>query len=507
MSRYDAIVIGAGINGLIAAGILAKNGLSVCLVEAAETVGGMATMRVEEGPELAHLLYSLSPRVLADLGLETRDLGTGQEASSVALDPGGRHVVMRGDRLTWMDGTPHPDAETWAALHARVVHYAGLLRHLAEGPPPGGGQPIWTRSGFAKLLRLGRFGLGLKRMARPEMRRFLQVLLTNAYDFILDDLPDGPLAGMLAADATRGNAMGPRSPGTVLTWMYRVGHGGTVTAPTGGMSAIMERLKQAVETAGSTIRTGSRVARVLVSGDAVAGVELDMGKTIHAPRVLSSLGPQALLSLTGMEAFDIEATRRIRNIRARGTVAKVNLHLARPGLPDLPSTMQNVRLVFAPSADYVETAFNPSKYGEMTNAPVIEALPVSKGSDHWLSCNAQYVPVDLKGGWTDDAKDKLAQTTRDTLARALPKLTDYVQSTQVITPDQIAEQTGAPGGHWHHGDMTLDQLLSLRPANGLSRYAFGPKGLYLCGASAHPGGDVMGLAGRNAALAALEDQP
>lgn len=247
-------------------------------------------------------------------------------------------------------------------------------------------------------------------MGKPGIRKFLQVLLSNAYDLILDEMPHGPLAGLLAADAIRGTAAGPRSPGTVFNLIYRMGHGGVVYAP-----------------------------------------------------------------------------------------------IAKPlSIPGLHNDLAQARLVFAPTADYVETAFNPAKYGEMSQAPVIEAVQTTVDGTHWLSAIVQYAPSDLKGGWTEVARARLQQITLDTLAQVIPELSENTKDVQIITPDQIEAATGAPGGHWHHAEMSIDQVLTLRPAAGLAGYQIGPQGLFICGASSHPGGDVMRLAGRNAALAVLE---
>ena len=135
------------------------------------------------------------------------------------------------------------------------------------------------------------------------------------------------------------------------------------------------------------------------------------------------------------------------------------------------------------------------------DAPVIEAIQTDANS---LSLIVQYAPVDLEGGWSETAKTTLLERTLSALAPHMPGLAASITASEVITPDQIERETGAPGGHWHHAEMALDQILTLRPANLVGRYAFGPKGLFLCGAGTHPGGDVMGLSGRNAARTALE---
>jgi phytoene dehydrogenase-like protein len=241
----------------------------------------------------------------------------------------------------------------------------------------------------------------------------------------------------------------------------------------------------------------------------VTGVETQAGETIGAKAVLVSPGAQVACALAGHGHFDIEATNRLRGIRARGTAAKINLTLdGTPEIPGLPADLLGARLVLAPTAEAVELAFNPSKYRQMSDAPVIEAVMpglTDDGQPHsHLSAIVQYAPHDLDGGWSDAARDRLLKITLDRLAQVAPGLPARVTAAEVITPDRIAEETGVPGGHWHHAEMALDQLLALRPANGIGRYALGPKGLFLCGASAHPGGDLMGLAGLNAARAALE---
>ena len=498
MSRYDAIVIGGGLNGLVAATILARRGKSVCLLEQSDGLGGMAR------PGMAHLLYNLSPLVRREIGLDAHKWPFATTSvPAVALNPDGPHLVVRGNTASLTDGTAHPEADRFRGLVTQLTRYGDLLRTMAEGPPPGSGAPLMSAGGFKGLLRLMHVGLGLKRMNKPDMRRFLQMLLSNAYDLILDDLKDGPLAGLLAADAVRGAAAGPRAPGTVFSLIYRMGHGGGAAVPVGGMSAVIGAFEAAAEAAGVEIKTNAQAASILMEDGRVSGVEIGDRTTLAAKTVLTSTGPLQAAKMAGLEQFDIEATRRMRHIRARGTAAKVNLSLkAAPTLPGLPDDLRQARFIHAPSADYVERAFNPSKYKAMSQAPVLETV---LSEDGHASVIMQYAPVDLEGGWTAAAKDKLRQITVETLAQTMPDLPSLITDAEVITPDQIEADTGAPGGHWHHAEMTLDQLLTIRPANGIGHYAMGPKGLYLCGASAHPGGDLMGLAGRNAAHKALED--
>lgn len=512
MSDFDAIVIGAGVNGLTAATVLARQGKRVCVLEAAGHLGGMAAADADGAPRLAHLLYNLSPLVREEIGLGAREWPfTMRALPTVSLATDGRHVVVDGARITYADGSAHPDAATYAALQARMVRYGALLRQMAEAPPPGIDGPLTSKPALRQMMRLGRLGLGLRRMGKPEMRLFLRLLLSNAYDMILDELPDGPLAGLMAADATRGTSNGPRAPGTVFSLIYRTGHGGQAALPVGGMGTVTNAFAVAARNAGCEIETGAVVTGITITEDRVSGVALENGRTITAPMVLTSSGAMEACQLAGVERFDIESTRRMRHVRAKGTAAKVNLRLsALPDIPGLASDLTGARFVVAPSADNVERAFNPSKYGEIPADPVIEAVIPSaadtvQGVDgtHFLSAIVQHVPFSPEGGWTRKKSDALARTVVDTLAAHMPDLAKLVTGTEVITPADIAAETRAPGGHWHHAEMSLDQILTLRPAAGIGRYALGPAGLYLCGAAAHPGGDIMGLAGLNAARMAL----
>jgi phytoene dehydrogenase-like protein len=203
--------------------------------------------------------------------------------------------------------------------------------------------------------------------------------------------------------------------------------------------------------------------------------------------------------------------RRIRHVRAKGTAAKLNLALATaPRFTGLDDAAHRGRIVLAPSLRYVEAASNPAKYGELPTAPVIEiTIPtladptLADQGEHMLSAVVQHVPHALDGGWTDEARDRLADLVLDVLEPYAPSLGRLVVARQVISPADIERLTGAAGGHWHQGELAVDQMLMLRPVNGMGHYATGVPGLSLCGSAAHPGGDVMGAAGRNAALAAM----
>lgn len=514
-TNFDAIVIGGGHNGLAAAATLARKGKRVCVLERASTLGGMmAAEAVTDGvdaaptpPRLAHLLYNLNPKVERELGLRVQ----AEPLTTVSLSPTSQHVQIDGNRALNMDGSAHAQATAFSTLHDRLTRYAGLLSRLAVQSPPKL-EGAWSDPDtFSELLSLGRLGLGIRGMGKREMREFLRVLLTNVHDLMVDELGDGPLAGAMSADAVRGAFSGPKAPGTLFSLLYRLGNGGgKVLAPVGGMGAVVQAFEDAATRAGCVIKCEQGVERVLVENDRVQGVELTNGERLNAKAVLSSLGPMATIDLAGLAQFDVETVRRSRKMRAKGSVAKLNMVLsALPVFSGLPTALHGARLLLAPSSTYVERAFNPVKYGESSQDPCLELFfPNAKQSDQpqALSALVSFVPHTPAGGeWTTETRDRVIQRVVETLEPLAPGIKSLVQQAELLTPADIEAETGSPGGHWHHGEMGIDQILNVRPINGMAHYSCGVAGLYLCGASAHPGGDITGAPGRNSALQALKD--
>jgi len=549
VEAFDAIVIGAGHNGLTAAATLARKGKRVCVLERSEQVGGMMTDSTlapgVSAPRMAHLLYNLNATVARELGLGGRIPLRTAKLPTVSLSLDGLHTVIENGQARLSDGTAHPQAEVFAALHTRLIRFAGLLARLANQTPPKLDGGLGNAGTLSELGVLARLGLDLKLMGKKEMQEFLRVTLSNVHDLLVDELGDGPLAGAMAADAVRGAFAGPRSPGTVFSLMYRLGSpkppGSARTAagpgngggnspgngrgnsggsadpvlPLDGMAAVSEAFARAARDAGADIRCGQGVTQVQVDdADRVTGVTLDNGQTLTAPLVLSSAGPLQTMQMAGPDHFDIEAVRRLRNLRNKGTTAKINLLLSgTPGFTGLSEELTAGRLLIAPSSTYVERAFNPAKYDAMPTAPVVEmVLPGLSGApggdagsgQQVLSAIVNFVPPAPTKGWRATERKALLKALLSTLEAYAPGIGKLVIASEVIAPDDIAAETGAPGGHWHHLEMGLDQILTLRPTNGAAHYAFGPQGLFLCAASAHPGGDITGAPGRNSALQALK---
>lgn len=511
--EFDAIVVGAGHNGLTCAAYLTRAGLSVLVLEAAPRVGGAAVNdEIHPGftvPACAHILHLLHPRVAADLELGRNGLELACKAmATVALDPNGRHIAPSPD-----DGSvashSKADAEALPAFQARLGRFAGALQPFLAAIPPRLDGAGWSDS--AALLRLG---WAVRRLGREDMREFLRVIAMNAADLLDETFESDLLKGAFALDSVLGARLGPRSPGSVLTLLYRFagecgGVRGALGLPRGGMGAVTRALAAAASRA--QVRTGAAVARILVENDRAVGAVLESGEEFRARCVISNADPRTtFLSLLGAEHLDTGFVRRVRNIRMRGIAAKLNLALdAAPTFTGLDPGQLGARLLIAPSIDYVENAFNPCKYRAYSDEPAIEiTIPsahdptLAPAGKHVLSAIVQYAPYDLEGGW-EASRDAFADKVIATIARHAPDLPDKIVARRLITPADLERDFRMTGGHWHHGELALDQLFMLRPVPGWAQYRTPVAGLYLCGAGAHPGGGVMGAAGYNAARQAM----
>jgi len=508
--RNDAIIIGAGHNGLVCAALLAKGGKKVLVLEANERVGGAAVTReFAKGYSVsacAHLLYQLQPQVQKELGLSTKP--SGDSMQTIALSPDGAHLRYSEGEVT---GAGDADARSYRKFHRQMVRFADLLNTYLNTTPPRLGT-----AGFRDLATLARLAFDLRRLGRDEMRTFLRLIGINIHDEVTERFESPLLRGALSLDAVLGTHLGPRSPNTIMTYLYRLAAGhGRLTVPRGGMGALAEELAHAARSAGVTIRTGMPVRRIVVENGRAVGVETVGGECFDSLTVVSNADPKrTIMELVGTRHVETVFTRRIDNIRMRGNAAK--LHLALDGLPSIDGLGKNDfghRLVIAPDECYVERAFNPAKYGEYSAEPVVEMTfpsvrdpALAPTGKHVVSCVVQYAPYALKTGWNDDAKQAFMKTCIDTIGRFAPELESRITASELLTPADIEREFHITGGHWHHGELALDQFMFVRPVCSAAQYRMPLDGLYLCGAGAHPGGGISGAAGRNAARFILREQ-
>ncbi len=505
--KYDAIVVGGGHNGLVCSALLARSGKQVLLLEANEQVGGAAVTReFADGYSVsacAHLLYNLQPSVTKDLKLNP-ELAS-ENMTTIALDNDGEHVRIKGNSVT---GAAEGDAETFKAFHKRMTRFADLLKKVFNKTPP----RLGTKD-FKDLVTLGQLGFDVRRLGKTEMEAFLRLIGMNIHDEVTERFDCPVLKGAISLDAVLGTHLGPRSPNTIMTYLYRLaGDHGRMAVPKGGMGSVSDELARVARDEGVTIRTGKPVRRIIVENGRVTGVETEDGERFDSLTVVSNADPKrTLMTLVGARHLETGFTRRLHHMRSRGNAAK--LHLALDGLPDIPGMDKNEygeRIVIAPTEDYVERAFNPAKYGDSSPDPVLEVTfpsfrdeSLAPTGKHILSAVVQYAPYERKGGWTNEARTEFESAAIRVLERYMPDITQRITGSELLTPADIEREFHITGGHWHHGELALDQFFFTRPVYGAAQYRMPVDGLYLCGAGAHPGGGVSGAAGRNAARAIL----
>lgn len=512
MTSFDAIVIGGGHNGLVAATVLARAGRKVLLLEAeAETGGAARTHEFHPGfrvSSLAHVLNRLHPEVVKALELEKHGLKLeGRAMPSVALSESGEPAVLRGAYGETVEGISASEATAWKELRAQLMRYSGILQPLLARRPPD-----LDRMPLAEKLALGGIALSLRRLGKEDMRDFLRMLLMNVTDVLDEHLDDDRLRGLLAFDGVLGSHLGPRSPTSLIGLYYRLAgeigaaQGGQML-PQGGMGAVIAAMQASADKAGVSIRTGAEVARILVEKGKAGGVALTGGEEIRARSIVSAANPKSTFAdLVGPREIDTGFLRRILNVRMKGNVAK--LHLALDKVPDFAgvSTADHMgRLLIAPSSDAVETAFNPAKYGEFSREPVMEIVLPSLSDASLapdgacvLSANVQFAPYALKGGW-DKGRPSFLKAIMSRLEKHAPGIGKSVIASELLTPADIETRFRMPGGHWHHGELQPDQMLMSRPVFGAGGYDNPIDGLWLAGAGSHPGGGVSGVPGLNAA--------
>jgi phytoene dehydrogenase-like protein len=522
--RYDAIVIGGGHNGLVAAAYLARAGRRVLVLERRGQVGGGASTeealpgyRTDLG---AHTVTRLHPAVVKDLRLAARGVELlACEPALFAPGPDGACLVLARDarKAAAAIGRLSPsDSARWAEFVAFVARAAGFLRSLYDRPPP---DPLARDS--AELIDMARIALRLRRLGRRRMTELLRVLPMTAAELLDEWFESDLLKGALAARGVRGLFQGPMASGTAYLFLHHqvgtregVWQGGALVR--GGVGELSRALAEAAHERGAEIRTGAPVESVLVKDGRATGVALADGTEIEAARVVSGLDPRrTFLDLVGAAQLDPDFVRGVRNIKFRGALARVNLALGElPNFACQPGAGEHLRgvIVIAPSVEYVERAHDDAKYGGVSRAPYLEAVIPSLADPtrapdgkHLMSVLVQYAPYGLEGGWNDAQREALADRVVETLAEWAPNVASAVIDRHVLTPHDLEQTFGLTEGNICHGEMTLDQLLFMRPVPGWSRYRTPIAGLYLCGAGTHPGGGVSGAPGYHAARAILAD--
>jgi phytoene dehydrogenase-like protein len=511
------IIIGAGHNGLTAAFYLAKAGLNPLVLERRSMVGGAAV--TEEfapgfrGPSLAHTIGPLRPSIVRDMRLEQRGVEfVRPDPRLVALSEDGPSLRFSTDVRRTGESirlfSAH-DADRYAEFCNVTARLARVIAPVLETTPPSLDAP--DRGDIWELLKMGR---RFRALGKKDGYRLLRWGPMAAADLVREWFETDVLQGAIAARAIAGTSQGPRSAGTAALLLLNAAvdpaPGGSSVTVKGGPGVLTSAMADAAREAGAEIRLNAAVRRIVTNGGRVSGVLLDDGREIGASAVVSNLDPkQTLLELVDPIDLDPGFLTKIRNYRCRGSVAKINLALS--SLPTFTGVASHSdlrgRLHIGPSLDYLERAYDASKYGEISPRPILDvAIPtlidpsLAPPGKHVVSVTAQFAPYNLAPGrdW-ETARPVLLSNVAETLDHHAPGLRALIEHGQVLTPLDLERTYGLTGGHIYHGEQSLDQLFTMRPVLGWARYAMPIPGLFLCGAGTHPGGGITGGPGQNAA--------
>ena len=514
-SQYDVIVVGGGHNGLICATYLAKAGRNVLVLEANKTLGGAAATREFAAgfsvSACAHWLYQLSPKVKSDMELEKHGMRfAARDLNTIALAQNGKHLTLTGDSIEG-ESLSARDRINYPRFNQKMLKYSSLLASAFARRPP-----KLLDNNLTDRLTLAKLGFSMKMLGKQDMGELLRMLLMNIYDVMEENFDNELLQAAISMDGVLGTHMGPRSPNTLFVYLYRrlgevYGYNGPAVLK-GGMGALGEALAVSARVSGVTIETNSMVEKINLDVGKVTGVSLTGGQEFHSTTIVSNADPKTTLGkLVGFRNIEAGVARRVSNIRMKGTAAK--LHLALKELPNfsgLNETQTGQRLIIAPTMKYIELAFNFAKYHEYSAAPALDiSIPtvhdktLAPPGKHVLSAIVQFAPHELKAGW-NTCKETFKELVIDRIADYAPGIRELIIDSELLTPEDLENEFHMCGGHWHHGEISVDQMMMMRPFPGATQYATSVDGLFLCSAGTHPGGGVMGLAGHNAAKEILK---
>jgi phytoene dehydrogenase-like protein len=513
---WDAIVLGAGQNGLAAAARLAGAGRRVLVVERRDAVGGLcAAHAFHPGYRVPGVLHDdglVDPAVAARLGLERHGLAFRAAPPVLLAEAGGPGILLAREpeaAAAELGRRSAADAAAYVELRGWLARLAPKVRRLLAEPPP-----KLAPAGLRDLWRLARPALALRRLGRTDLTELLRVAPMCVADFLNERFSTPVLVEGLAAPALVGTWAGPWSAGTTTFWLLAECAAGRFLA--GGPPALVAALEGAARAAGAEIRTGAEVARIRVERGRVAGVALASGETLDAPVVVATSDPKrTLLELVAPGVLPIRIEEEAQRIRSRGTAAKVHLALDGPlELAGRPGERLEAIRIGGGHVDDLERAFDAVKYGEASAAPHLEVrVPtvadrgLAPAGHHVVSILASFAPYALKGGWTEAARARFLDSALARLERHAPSVRSRIVAAELLVPPDLEASFGATGGQLHQVEPALDQLWVLRPSPSTARYATALPGLFLGGAGSHPGGGVRPTPGLLAAEAVLARSP
>ncbi|HEX3325788.1 MAG TPA: NAD(P)/FAD-dependent oxidoreductase [Actinomycetota bacterium] len=506
---YDAVIIGAGHNGLVCAAYLGRAGLKVLVVERTDRIGGACvTEELFPGFRISTASYALSlllPEIMSELELGLDIRPKDPEAFAPSEDGGGllmwRDPARRHEAISAI--SPH-DADAYPRFEELFEEASRRFRPLLAYPA--------TRRQVRRAFR------------RSEVEDLFDKTVDGSIASLCEEYFESELIqGMRASQGIIGSAAGPRTPGTAYLYLHHAfglatGEAGVWGLVRGGMGAITRALAERVRAAGGEIRLEAEVDHLKLKDRSVGGVVLKSGEEIDAPVVCSNADPKRTAALVADGALPPEFVEDVRLLPTAGTVVKVNCALG--DLPrftgmerfDGPGPEHKATITVAPSIDYLEEACRSAAEGRPAERMFCEAWIQSATESglapegkHTLSIFAQYAPYELAEGSWDSRREEIGDLVLAAIERYAPGLTDLVEDRLVLGPPDLEARFGLTGGNIFHGELLPDWLFDKRPASTWHRHRLPVSGFYLCGSGAHPGGGVCGAPGRNAARAVLED--
>jgi phytoene dehydrogenase-like protein len=523
---YDAIIIGAGHNGLTAAAYLARGGLSTLVLERREIVGGCCvTEEIAPGCRVSTTSYiasMLRPEVIAELNLADHGL------RMVPCDPAIQVPFPDGQVVPWWVDRDRAKAEFGkisAKDAARFVEVDDRLKKLARylqpffmEPPPE--VDTSTVGGWSDLFRVGRRFRGI---SSPEIAQLISFLTGSLGEFLDHNYESEKMKTMFLANNVYGKHGGPYQPGTAIGLLFHLLSGGQDELQgfyghvMGGMGSITQALAAAGTNLGVEIRTATPVAKVEVRNGRAYSVVLEDGSEFRGRMILSNADPKrTFLKMVAASELPEDFLFAVRGIRMDGPCAKVNFVLAEEprftGTSPQATPLERTFYSLVPSLEFAERCYDIAKFGEIPEELWVDCV-VSSNADaslapqgkHILTCFVQYVPYQLREGNWDEKRELLGDRVVKKVAEYAPNVPNAIVARQVLTPLDLERTYGLTEGNIFHGDLRLEQLFFMRPVPGWAQYRTPIHGLYLCGAGAHPGGGVTGAPGRNAAMQALRD--
>jgi phytoene dehydrogenase-like protein len=495
----DIIVIGAGLNSLVAANYLAKAGKKVLVLERRAIAGGQAaTETLREGFRIdaLHAGGQLRPDIVSDLDLARHGLPASTSDPLTSLLPDGRQLRLSAnadaESLASIGAVSRRDADRWPAFVAFMNEAAAFLDAAYRTP-----MPRLPHVSLSEGLPLAQLGMKLRSLGPRDMFRVIRMLPMSALEVTEEWFESEAMRAAIGAVAIHGSTLGPMSAGSGYTlmhnWLNRGGPGHKRVE--GGVGRIADALLAALTAKGGQLRTSAEVRTILQEDHRVGGVQLTSGEEIAAPIVISGADPRhTLLDLVGAPELPPEFVWHTQSIKMRGSVAKV--HLLTDGNHGVPKGT----VVVAPSVRYVERAYDAAKYGQMSTAPYLEVT----ANGPVVSIHFQFAPYKLRDSEWSQERAVLERIAVDTAAEALPQLKTSIREIKSLTPLDIEKTYGLTEGDLNHGQLLLDQMFFMRPMPGWSMHKTPIDNLYLCGAGVHGGGGISGASGRNAAAAVLK---